>query len=435
MQAGSRCPELGITTMESKFVVPNLGWFDTIQAMQDLSRSPIGSTVRIRGHDHRFVQDYEVDAYLPSPLPGDVSVGTQTWVTIGEAMAELGRLDAASHRLPNPSLVSRIATRVEAVGTSALEGTYAELPEVFAAETAPEEAGSRDIPPRVREVLNYAVAAELGHSTVATQPISRGLMSSLQAVIVRGTDADGPEAGEVRSSQVFIGPKDRPITEARFVPPPPGDQLDALVDDWVAWIADDGPGAAVQILMRVAVAHYQFESIHPYHDGNGRLGRLAAVLHLRRAGVITSPVLAISPWLKRNEDGYRDGLLEVSVSGNWEPWVSFFTKALVASSRESQARIDRLLDHQREISDLARERIPRGRLAIDIADALIEYPLLSVADAEARYGKTNQAARNAINKLVEVGLVEPYNDVAYGRLYWDPGVFRAIAAVAHGDQT
>lgn len=348
-------------------------------------------------------------------------------MAIGDAMAELGRLDASAQQLPNPSLVSRFATRVEAVGTSALEGTYAELPEVFAAEAIAEDYRPREIPARVREVLNYAVAAELGYQAVTEQPINLGLLSNLQAVIVRGTDSDGPEAGRVRSTQVFIGPRDRPITEARFVPPPPGDQLHALVDDWVSWVAGNR-GESIQVIARVAAAHYQFEAIHPFHDGNGRLGRLAVTLQLRRAGVVTVPVLGISPWLKDHEDDYKDGLLNVSITGDWNPWVEFFATALIGSAAAAQARVDRLIELQRELSERVRELVPRGRLAVDIVDEITKFPILSVAQAEARYDRTNQAARNAIGRLVEVGLLEQYSDASYSRLYWNPSVFRSMGA-------
>lgn len=394
--------------------------------MQSLRESPIGSTVVITGHDHRFGVDYEVDAYIPDPLPDDVELSPSAWNHIGDAMAELGRLDAASSRLPNPTLVTRVATRLEAVGTSALEGTYANLTEVFAAETSRGDEDVEELPNRVREVLNYVWTAELAYASIVDSPLTKGRLSTLQRELVKATDSDGLEAGGVRTSQVFIGPEGRPITEARFVPSPPGDQLEAAYEQWFDWVRDDRNPNDLQVLVRVAMAHYQFETIHPYHDGNGRLGRLAAVLQLMREGVLSLPVLSISPWLEEHKDDYRDLLLRLSVTGEWEPWIEFFVEAMRVESERSRSRIDRLLTLQEEMSEGVRERLPRGRLAVDVIDGIIEFPVATVADVERRYGTSNQAARNAVKRLVDEGFLEPLDEAVYGRRFWSPRVFQVI---------
>ena len=252
------------------------------------------------------------------------------------------------------------------------------------------------------------------------------MLSSLQAEIVGGTDGDGPEAGSVRQSQVFIGAKYRRVGEARFIPPPPGDRLRALLDQWVSWLAADAPVEQIQLIARVAVAHYQFEALHPFTDGNGRVGRLVTVLQMMREGALRSPVLSVSPWLKDHSDEYRDHLLAVSTSGDWAPWIEFFATAVSSEARSGHDRIMRLLALREELSDTVRSALPRARLALDIADDLIAYPMLTVADSERRYGRSNQANRNAISSLVELGLLEPYGEARYDRLYWNPQVFQVI---------
>ena len=394
--------------------------------MKSLRESPIGATVVITGHDHRFGVDYEVDAYIPDPLPREVELSAPTWAEVSHAMAELGRLDAAAAHAPNPSLLIRVTTRLEAVGTSALEGTYADLTEVFAAETSEGADEIDELPPRLREVVNYVRTAELAYAWIEDSPLTKAMISSLQRELVRGTESDGPQAGNTRTTQVFIGPKGRPLAEARFIPCPPGDQLDAAYDSWLDWVREDMNPPDLQVLVLTALAHYQFETIHPYHDGNGRVGRLMAVLQLMRSRALEHPVLSISPRLEERKDEYRDQLFNLSLTGNWEPWVRFFVEAVRAEATRSRARIDRLLGLQEELSNRVRAQVPRGRLVLDLVDDIIAFPVVTVADVERRYETSNQAARNAVSRLVEEGFLQPFDDAAYGRRFWSPRVFQVI---------
>ncbi len=384
--------------------------------------------VPISGHDARFGEPYVAEAFIPDDLPNNVELPGSVWMAVSEAMAELGRLDAAASLIPNPQLVTRIATRREAIGTSALEGTYADLTELFAAEALPQEERAAEIAPNVREVMNYARAADSAYGWIKERPVTLGMLSALQAQIVRETGSDGPSAGSVREIQVFIGAKNRRVTEARFIPPPPGDQLRALCERWVVWLTAPGPLREIQLIVRVAMAHYQFESLHPFTDGNGRLGRLVAILQMMQEGVLRSPVLSVSPWLKDRADEYRDHLLAVSATGDWAPWVDFFARAVRAEARSGHERIMRLLALREELGATVRSALPKARLAVEIADDLIAYPILSVSDAHRRYGRSNQANRNAISALVDIGVLEPYREEKYGRMYWHRHVFQIIDA-------
>lgn len=417
--------------LDSIDVIPSFtreGWIPglRIQVMSSLAGSPIGSIVPISGFDPRFDEPFDTEAFVPNDLPPCVDLPGPAWLAVTDAMAELGRLDAAASLIPNPQLVTRIATRREAIGTSALEGTYANLTDLFAAEVLPLAEQEAEVAPNVREVMNYTRAADNAYAWVQDRPITAGLISSMQAEIVRGTDGDGPEAGSIRETQVFIGAKNKRIAEARFVPPPPGDRLKVLYERWVDWLTAAEPLDEMQLLVRVALAHYQFETIHPYTDGNGRLGRLVAVLQLLREGALRSPVLSVSPWLKDHADEYRDHLLGVSRTGDWAPWITFFAQAVASEARAGHDRIMRLLALREEIGDTVRSALPRARLAVEIADDLIAFPILTVAAAHGRYGRTNQANRNAIGSLVELGLLEPYGEARYDRMYWNRRVFQVI---------
>lgn len=394
--------------------------------MSLLRDSPIGSVVAISGYDARFGEDYEARAFIPDDLPDRMDLPGSVWMVVSEANAELGRLDAAASLIPNPQLVTRIATRREAIGTSALEGTYAELTELFAAEVLPFEEQETEVAPNVREVMNYVRAADGAYGWIGERPITFGMLASLQAEIVRGTESDGPEAGSIRESQVFIGAKNRRVSEARFIPPPPGDQLRAMCERWIAWLSAERPVEQIQLIARVAMAHYQFETLHPFTDGNGRVGRLVAILQMMREGALRSPVLSVSPWLKDRADEYRDHLLAVSTTGDWAPWIEFFAQAVCAEAGSGHERIMRLLGLRDEFGETVLSAFPRARLAVEIADDLIAYPILSVSEAQRRYGRSNQANRNAIGSLVELGLLEPFGDARYDRLYWNRRVFQII---------
>lgn len=152
-------------------------------------------------------------------------------MVVTEAMAELGCLDAAANLTPNPHLITCIATRREAIGTSALEGTYADLTELFAAEVLLFDVRDAEIAPNVREVMNYAPAADDAYNWIQERPITLGMLAALQAEIVKGTEGDGPEAGSLRERQVFVGSKDRRVRDARFIPLPPGDRSEPCVND------------------------------------------------------------------------------------------------------------------------------------------------------------------------------------------------------------
>lgn len=398
----------------------------TSKSKSDLASSPIGRLVPIAGNDARFGEDYDADAFVPDDLPDCVDLPGTVWMAVSEAMTELGRLDAAASLVPNPQLIARITTRREAVGTSALEGTYAELTELFAAEALPDADQSGQVPPHVREVLNYTRVADAAYAWVGERPITLGLLCSLQAEIVRGTPSDGADAGALRTTQVFIGAKNRRVREARFVPPPPGDQLRSGCERWIDWLTAPTPVAQIQLIARVAMAHYQFETLHPFTDGNGRVGRLVTVLQILREGALRSPVLAVSPWLEDHADDYRDHLLAVSCTGDWAPWIEFFAHAVRDEARAGHDRIMRLLALREEIAETVRTALPRARLALEIADDLIAFPMLSVAEAQRRYGRSNQANRDAIASLVELGILEPYGTARYDRIYWNRRVLQVI---------
>ena len=250
---------------------------------------------------------------------------------MASARAALAALDSSASQLPNPGLLRRPTLRREAQSTSALEGTFAPLQDVLAADEDEPSEGSLD------EVLNYVRAAEHAFAWFADgRPLTVGLLTDLQGRLVRGTAADTEQAGRVRDVQVMIGssPGAR-VTDARFVPRPPGPELEHQVRDVVEWMSTDH-GGEIDPVVAAGMAHYQFETLHPFNDGNGRIGRLLVVLHLMASGTLVEPTLTVSPWFEARRGDYYERLLGVSARGDWDGWIRFFADGLAASATDTR---------------------------------------------------------------------------------------------------
>lgn len=376
-----------------------------------LRSSPVGRPVPISGHDGRFCEDYDYWAYVPNPLPALVDLSPPTWQFVADAMLNLGRLDQAGRQVPNPLLLRRPTLRREAQSTSALEGTYAPLSEVL--EVDPDDLDPTPRSPELREVLNYVRAAEHAYAVVRERGISTGLLCELHRILVAGTAADGSMAGAVRTHQVVIGSPGGRVTEARFVPPPPGLDLEIGIRDWVDWV--EGP-SQLPVVIRAALAHYQFEALHPFNDGNGRIGRLLIVLQLLRDGVLHEPLLTVSPWFESRRREYHDRLRAVSETGTWDEWVAFFAEGVAAQAASTTEKVSQLLIYQEQTRSLARDRGIRG-VAIDVIEGLIARPILTSGWVAAVHGVSRQAAINAIGRLVDAGILRETTGGSYGRVF------------------
>ncbi|MDG4822917.1 Fic/DOC family N-terminal domain-containing protein [Asanoa sp. WMMD1127] len=381
--------------------------------------SPVGELVQISGWDPRYDEQYDHVAFLPHPLPSTLPLSQETYLAVTQATAAVARLDQAALRLPNPALLARPAIRREAVSTSALEGTFAALDDVLEADFLDRD----ELSASVAEVVNYVEAAEMAFQWVEDKPITVGMLEGLQRVLVRGTRADTSEAGRVRTTQVFIGTDGGRVTDARFVPPPPGDQLRAGVEGWAEWInsVDSYP-----IIVKMALGHYQFETLHPFNDGNGRLGRLVCVLQLAIAGELRFPLLNLSPWLERRRRDYQDHLLQCSITGEFDAWVRFFSEAARAQAARAVTKIEALHDWRDRALNTIRSSDASGRLVSAITEDLIGYPLLTPKVAAARYNATYPGANKAINRLVQLGILRERTGRRYGRVFAAPEVLRII---------
>lgn len=372
--------------------------FNSAMDVEALARSPVGKLVPISGIDARW-GSFSYFAFVPHPLPRSIPLREPTVRGVVDAGLALGRLDMAAKRVPNPALLVRPALRKEAQSTSALEGTYAPITEVLEGEIV----GAESLSAETREILNYVTAAEEGVRRLAERPISLNMLADLQSILVAGTRGETYDVGRLRERHVMIGPKNEPIERARFVPPPDGDLLKAGVSDWERWIHDESD---VHLLVKVTLGHYQFEALHPFSDGNGRLGRLIMTLQLIEAGVLGYPLLNIAEWLEPRKDEYIARLLQTSVTGDFDAWIAFLCRGIRDQAGAAVDRIDRLVKVREDILDKVRiAGSRRGGATYRIADQLIGYPIIDVPTAAARQDVRYQSANEAIKRLVSLGIL------------------------------
>ena len=387
-----------------------------------LSVSPVGRLVPIVGPDPATHEMVEGRAFLPDPLPLSLERSTPTWTTVNRASAALARLDGAARRIPNPALLRRPALRREAQSTSALEGTYAPFADVLAADSSDE----RHMTVELREVLNFERMAELAFSWPEGRPMTIGMLGELQSALVRGTAGELSDSGGLRDRIVVIGAPGRSLDEARFVPPPPGDQLRGGVEELLRWI---GSPPDLPAVVQAAMAHYQFESLHPCSDGNGRLGRLLVIVQLLRGALIREPLLVVSPWFEQRRDQYQDALLNLSLTGEWDVWVAFFAEGVAASAAESQSKVERLVDLQEELRSTVQAAGKRG-VAERLAADLVGRPYLTQREVSRDYELSKPGANNAIRTLIELGILERSGIRATGkaRVYVAPAVVEIVSS-------
>src|ERR1700730_363125 len=334
-------------------------------------------------------------AFIPQPIPRELALDAETVMRLSEADAALGRLAGAGRLLPNPHLLLNAYVTREAVSSSRIEGTQASVTEVFDAAVTG-ESRREDI----REVRNYVDALEHGIARLEGGfPISLRLMREMHEVLVRGVRGQEKTPGEFRRTQNWISsPGGRPST-ARFVPPPVHEMWQAL-DDWEKYVHDPSP--RLPLLVRCALLHYQFETIHPFLDGNGRLGRLFIVLYLRERGRLSAPLLYLSSYLDERKTEYYDRLQYLRERGEISEWLRFFLDGVAVQAADAVDRAELLSD----LREGYRTALRGGRSrAPEIVDLLFANPILTVRYVQERLRISQPGATKLLRSLSEHGIV------------------------------
>lgn len=355
-------------------------------------------------------------AFVPAALPPRIDLGAIA-LAMASAMQAIGELKGACRRLQNPYILVRPLQRREALTSSAMEGTFTTDDELLLA-----EAGVKTNPDdSTREVYNYLEALSSSLEMLEKLPISHRVLKSAHEILLSGlSGARGANKrpGEYKKEQNWIG--GITIDRARFVPPPAAETMKCM-DELEAYINREDRKFPTP-LIDLALIHYQIETIHPFADGNGRVGRMLISLMAVHSGLLDIPILYMSPTLEKHKDRYIDLMYNVSSKGHWADWINFFFEKLSESCHEAIEIIDRLINLQSAYRTKVAS-LRRSAGAITLVDHLFERPTLTVADAQKKLSVTYPAAKNTIEKLVEAEILMPFDGI-YPKLYVAPAIVR-----------
>jgi len=369
------------------------------------SQNSPGKLVKVStdwGEDHGFV---------PDPLPPDWTFPPDLWPLLASAKHEIGILEGLGRNLPNPAIVLRPLADREAIRSSRLEGTYASPKELLLFELEPRESESAQDPTNDhREVFNYRKA--LQHGMQSELPLSLRLLRELHRILLSGVRGKDKNPGEFRSIQVGIG------AGGRFIPPPPENVMECLHP---LELYLNAPSSAFDPLVNCFVVHYQFETIHPFNDGNGRVGRLLLALMLQQQCGLTKPWLYLSEFFEKNRDEYVQYLFDVSATGNWYQWIEFCIRGTLEQARETLTRCEQLL----RIREQFRQRVADvgGSFRLhQIVDDIFHSPFVRIADLPDRLDVSYPTAKSDVERLENAGILREVPNV-YPKTYYAPEVF------------
>ncbi len=391
-------------------IVCTLGYTDKIMDPKEFRSPEAGRMVRTRAGYWTF---------LPAPLPPKLSWPQELVSALTDAERALSKLATLAGNFPFPRLLAQPFMRQEAVLSSRIEGTHASVEDLYRYESA--QLSFLEQGDDVREVYNYVRALNAGLQRLDTLPVSLRLIRELHAILMEGVRGGQLTPGKFRRTQNWIGPASSTLESATYVPPPVEDMLLAL-DALEKFIHRD---VDIPVLARVGLIHYQFEAIHPFLDGNGRIGRLLITLLFCEWGLLPQPLLNLSAYFEHYRQEYYDRLLAISQRGQWEEWLRFFFRGVRAQSDESVARLTSLQGLRSEYEDLVRSDRNRRRMA-EVVDFLFTRPILTARQMADGLNMPFKTAAQYIGKLVEAGILRETTGYARNRVYQADRILRAM---------
>ncbi len=353
-------------------------------------------------------------AFVPAPLPPKWDWPVELWPLLLEARVALASLSGIGRHLPDPTLLLRPLQYREAVRSNSLEGTYTQPMQQALFELAPEEFPD-ETADAYREVSNYAQALRLYLQDNGDLPLSLRLIRNLHQLLMQGVRGADKEPGRFRRLQVHVG------VPPRYVPPPP-DRLGECLDAFEKYLHCEN--AAFDPLVDAFVVHYQFEAIHPFRDGNGRVGRLLLSAMIAERCRLSAAWLHMSAYFDRHKDAYMDALLRISTHADWEGWISFCLHGVIEQAHDTERRCEQLLQLRRTYEDRIAEKGGSVRLS-NMIDRLFETPIMQIPPLAARYGITYATARSDIARLEQAGIVERVPNLRQ-KTYYCPEILKTI---------
>ncbi len=375
--------------------------------------------------------DNEYWAFVPNALPPKLRLSTELFSILSEADRALGGLAGLGRTIINPHILINPFLRREAVLSSRIEGTQADISDLYAYQAGqPSASPLIDVEGKkpaskddVQEVSNYVYALEYGIERLKTLPVSKRFINELHDHLMQGVRGETATPGKFRTTQNWIGRRKSSLQEADYVPPPPT-EMQKNLDDLEVYINNQDIGYPP--LIKVALIHYQFEAIHPYRDGNGRIGRLLISLLLVDWKLLPLPLLYLSAYFEKNRNQYIDLLQAVSEQGRWNDWLLFFLQGVIEESRDASKRVKQLQDLQLKWrAQLQDEQIRASILAFKVVDYLFYMPVITTNQIQKEMGVSHAGASRVISRLVNMQILAEISSSKRSKLY----VARQVMAI------
>ncbi|MFC1631255.1 Fic family protein [Candidatus Omnitrophota bacterium] len=351
-------------------------------------------------------------AFLPNALPPNPPLNMDTIIIelLSKADLAIGRLSGISEALPNPDLFVAMYVRKEAVLSSQIEGTEASLEDVLAYESG-NKPGT--LASDVGEVVNYVRAMNYGLERINELPLSLRLIKEIHSQLMTGVRGQDKTPGEFRKTQNWIGPKGCTLNNARFVPPPPGNMMQAL-GDLEKYMHSE---LTYPLLIEGGLIHCQFETIHPFLDGNGRIGRLLITFFLCYKGILKNPLLYLSHYFKQNRLEYYDRLMAIRDQGDFESWIKFFLKGIIYVSNEAVETSHKIINLQKEDKAKIEQTHKKPSKLVLFHEKLFERPIVSIKDIAGMMNVTFPTAKDICLKFVKLSILKEATGKERNKIY------------------
>ena len=355
-------------------------------------------------------------AFIPAPLPPAIDYDPELVLLLSQADAALSELSGLGRYLPNPDLLIAPYVNREAIASSRIEGTQADLSDLLLDEIDPKSAASGS---DVMEVRNYVAALNMGIARLEKLPLSGRLVRELHAVLMKDVRGQEKTPGHFRRSQNWIGPPGSTLANATYVPPPHDPQMLECLNAWERFLHDRG---RMPELVQCALMHEQFEAIHPFLDGNGRIGRLLVTLFLIERGRLSMPLLYLSSYIEQNREAYYARLQRIRTHAEWNEWLRYFLAAVRNTARNAIDQSQELL----ELRESCRKKLGKEHRALSLLDALFINPYTTIARAAKHLGVSSPTAARTIVVLEKAGMLKEATGRDWGRVWLARPILNAV---------